>query len=116
MVLVAYPGALIPMNRLAGYRIYRIDDLEAYNAEATEYMRRLTQYADMLISPYAYELPKFFPHPNIRWVPDSSAVEEEAGPPSFNDEPIAKGNYCPAPSRGTGRFDNMCSVWRTTAS
>jgi hypothetical protein len=91
VVLVAYShGARIPMNRLAGYRIYRIDDLEAYNAEATQSIRRLTQNADMLISPYAYDLPKFFPHPNIRWVPYSSAVEEEAGPPSFNDEPIAK--------------------------
>lgn len=91
VILVTYAfGARIPMNRLVGYRMLRIDDLEAYNAELTNDIRRLARNADMVISPYAYDVPKFFPHPNIRWVPYSSAVEEEVGPPVFNDAPVPK--------------------------
>ena len=91
VILVAYAfGARVPMNRLAGYRIFRIDDLESHDPETTQDFRRLARHADMVIGPYAYDLPKFFPHPNIRWVPYSSAVEEEAGMPEFNEAPVAK--------------------------
>lgn len=90
-ILVTYAfGTPVPMNRLAGYRIYRIDDLDSLDPAVTQYMRRLAQNADMLIGAYAYDLPKFFPHPNIRWVPYSSAVVEEAGSPTLNDDPIRK--------------------------
>lgn len=91
VVLVAYQGHHeIPLHRVATFKVLKIDDLEAYDPSYQSLVRSLARNAHMLVGPYAYEMPKFFPHPKIRWVPYSSSIVEEGGVLPFNDQPIEK--------------------------
>jgi len=91
VVLVAYQGHReIPLHRVSTFKILKIDDLESYDSSYQSLVRSLARNAHMLVGPYAYEMPKFFPHPKIRWVPYSSAIVEEGGVLPFNDRPVEK--------------------------
>jgi hypothetical protein len=79
-----------PINLFKTFRVLRIDDLENYDDEFTAWLKQLSNYSDLLVSPYAYELGKFFPHPNLGWTPQSSAIEHEGGLLPFNNDPIKK--------------------------
>jgi hypothetical protein len=80
----------IPANLIAPYVIMKIDDLENYDQNYTKMVGFMSRHSDMLISPYAYEMGKFFPHRNTVWIPYSSAIEEEGGLLPFNPDPIRK--------------------------
>jgi hypothetical protein len=41
-----------------------------------------------VFGPYAYDLPKYYPHHNIKWVPYSTSIEEDVGALDFNEHPI----------------------------
>jgi hypothetical protein len=80
----------VPINLYRPFKILRIDDLENYDDQYTTWLKKTTGYVDLLVSPYAYDVAKFFPHSNIGWTPYSSAIEHEGGVLPFNNEPIEK--------------------------
>jgi hypothetical protein len=91
VVVVAYQGGYeIPLHLVSAYKILKIDDLESYSPSYQSMVTRMSCASNMLVGPYAYEIPKFFPHPNIRWLPYSSAIIEEGGLLPFNHQPIEK--------------------------
>ena len=91
IVLVAYQGHReIPLHRVSAFKILKIDDLESYDASYQSLVRSLARSSHMIVGPYAYEMPKFFAHPRIRWVPYSSAIVEEGGILPFNEHPVEK--------------------------
>lgn len=90
-ILLAWQGHVeIPLNLLDPRTIFRIDDLRSFDQSFDELTGLFSRYSEMVISPYAYELGKYFPHSDIEWVPYSTAVEEECGHPALNDDPIRK--------------------------
>jgi hypothetical protein len=91
LIIIGYQRIVeLPANLITQYVVLKIDDLENYHPNYTRLLRFLSQHSDMLISPYAYEIGKFFPHRNTVWIPYSSAIEEEGGLLPFNPEPIQK--------------------------
>ncbi len=88
LVFLSYQGDVwVPVNLLKSYVIIRIDDLENYSESYRNLLEYYTAHADMVISPYAYDVSRFFPHQNIRWLPYTSAIEEDGGPLPFNVSP-----------------------------
>lgn len=90
VVLVAYEEMTpLPLNRLSTFKVLKIDDLTDMDWRMAQ-QHFLAANSDMIVGPYAYELPRHFPHPCIRWLPYSSALAQDGGLLPFNDEPIDK--------------------------
>lgn len=90
VVLVAWQGKpCVPLNILSAFRILKIDDL-TNDQTYTEGLSDMVRSADMIIGPYAYEIHKYFPHRNIKWVPYSSDVLNVWAEVRLNEDPVPK--------------------------
>jgi glycosyltransferase involved in cell wall biosynthesis len=93
ILLVAYQGRVtIPLHLISAYKIFKIDDLVSYNSEYDKLLDYLVKNSDMIISPYAYELHRYYQHDNVVWIPYSSAIEgcNEYHEIEFNNSPVNK--------------------------
>jgi hypothetical protein len=81
----------VPLALVSSHKIYKMDDL-VNDDYYTGIARYNMKHSEMVISPYAYVLRKYYDHDNVVWVPYSSALEGCDGYPriGFNRVPKNK--------------------------
>lgn len=51
----------IPLHLVSAYKVVKIDDLENYDSYYGSLLKYYVRHCDLLIGPYAYDFPKWFP-------------------------------------------------------
>ena len=88
-LLLTYWGEqVIPSHLFTCTVFIKIDDLKNYSVQDRNILKMLPS-CDVALSPYAYEMPNYFPHRQIEWVPYSTSIEEDGGRLPLNTSPAS---------------------------